>query len=100
MSKEAFEQMFLAASEDPNLLQKLENASEYTEAVSIGAENGFNFTEEEAQAFLNEQGLMEVEQGELSDEDLEAVAGGFIRFKNNKFHFGSSFTFNINIGRR
>jgi predicted ribosomally synthesized peptide with nif11-like leader len=77
MSKEALEQMFQAASEDPNLRQKLENASGYTEAVIIGAENGFNFTEEEAQVFVSEQGLMEVEEGELSNEDLEAVAGGF-----------------------
>ncbi len=96
MSKEALERMFLAASEDPNLRQKLENASEYTEAVSIGAENGFNFSEEEAQAFISEQGI-EVEEGELSNEELEAVAGGFVRSANINIRVGRV---NINIGWR
>lgn len=76
MSKEAVEQMFQAAREDAALQQKLESASGYAEAVKIGADNGFSFTEEEAQAFLAERGLIEGAEGELSEEALEAVAGG------------------------
>ncbi|MBE9234126.1 Nif11-like leader peptide family RiPP precursor [Cuspidothrix issatschenkoi LEGE 03284] len=77
MSKEAVEKMFQAAATNTDLQQKLESASGYAEAVTIGAENGFNFTEEDAQAVLSERGLIEGLEGELSDEALEAVAGGW-----------------------
>jgi predicted ribosomally synthesized peptide with nif11-like leader len=77
MSKEAVEQMFQAAATDTALQQMLESADGYAAAVAIGAENGFNFTEEEAQAVLSERGLIEGLEGELSDEALEAVAGGW-----------------------
>ncbi|WP_066384604.1 MULTISPECIES: Nif11-like leader peptide family natural product precursor [unclassified Anabaena] len=77
MSKEALVKMFEAAKEDAALQQQLEKADGYAEAVKIGAENGFNFTEEEAQAFLAERGLIEGPEGELSEEALEAVAGGW-----------------------
>ncbi|GCL37704.1 protein of unknown function, nitrogen fixation [Sphaerospermopsis reniformis] len=78
MSKEAVEKLFMAASENPDLMAKLESADSYAEAVSIGAENGFNFTEEEAELFLAEYGLDKGLNGELSEEDLEAVAGGAV----------------------
>ena len=77
MSKEAIEQLFQAANEDAALQQKLESADGYAEAVKIGADNGFNFTEDEAQAFLAERGVLEGPEGELSEEALEAVAGGW-----------------------
>lgn len=78
MSKEAIQQLFQYANEDVALQQRLEKASGYAEAVHIGAENGYNFTEEEAQAFLAEHGVIsEGREGELSEEALEAVAGGW-----------------------
>lgn len=77
MSKEAIEQLFQAASNDPTLQQQLENAAGYAEAVKIGADHGFSFTEDEAKAFFSEHGLLEGPDGELSDSALEAVAGGW-----------------------
>lgn len=77
MSKEAIEQMFQAASQDVTLQQQLENAPGYAEAVKIGADHGYQFTEEEAKAFLTERGILEGSEGELSDNALEAVAGGW-----------------------
>lgn len=80
MSKEAVRQLFEAANQDPALQQKLENVGSSAEGVKIGAEHGYNFTEEEAQAFLAEHGVVsegEGPEGELSEDALEAVAGGW-----------------------
>ena len=77
MSKEAIEQLFQAASSDPALQQQLESAGGYAEAVQIGAAHGYDFTEQEAEAFLTERGIIEGPEGELSEEALEAVAGGW-----------------------
>lgn len=88
MSKEAVEQMFQAANTDTALQQKLESVNGYAEAVAIGAENGFEFTEEEAQAVLSERGLIEGPEGELSDEALEAVAGGWFDNWRVRIRFG------------
>jgi predicted ribosomally synthesized peptide with nif11-like leader len=86
MSKESIEQLFQAANEDLTLQQKLENANGYAEAVQIGAENGYEFTEQEAEAFLVERGIVGGPEGELSEEALEAVAGGW--FDNNRIRIG------------
>lgn len=78
MSKEAVEQMIQAAEEDVALQKKLEAAEGFTEVVQIGAEKGYQFTENELQAFMTERGitLKESQEGELSEEALDAVAGG------------------------
>ncbi len=78
MSKEAIEQMFQSAGNDPDLQHQLEAAGGFAQVVEIGAEKGYQFTEAEAQALLRERGIMlgDSEEGELSDEALEAVAGG------------------------
>ena len=79
MSKEAVEQMMQAAANDIALQQKLEAAGGFAAAVKIGADNGYNFTESDAKAVLSEHGLLVEEgpEGELSDQALEAVAGGW-----------------------
>jgi predicted ribosomally synthesized peptide with nif11-like leader len=62
------------------LQKKLEDAQGFVEVVQIGADNGYQFTEDEVQAFMAEHGISvgESEQGELSEEALDAVAGGSI----------------------
>ena len=79
MSKEAVEQMMQAASQDESLQQRLTEAVGFEEVVQIGAEKGYQFTPEELQMVLAERGISvtETEGDELSDEALEAVAGGW-----------------------
>jgi predicted ribosomally synthesized peptide with nif11-like leader len=79
MSKQAVEQMMAAAANDVALQQKLEAAGGFPAAVKIGAENGYDFTEAEAKAVLAEHGILSEPgaEGELSDQALEAVAGGW-----------------------
>ncbi len=68
--------------EEPSLQQELGSAIGEKEGLiaaetvaDIGAKYGYNFTAEEAQE-LREL-VLASESGELSDEQLEAVAGGF-----------------------
>lgn len=78
MSKEAVDSMIQTARKDAALQKKLEDAQGLAEVVQIGAEKGYQFTEDEVQAFLCEHGITigASEQGELSEEALDAVAGG------------------------
>ncbi len=80
MSKEAIDKMMQAANQDAALRQALETAKDLAEVVEIGAENDYQFTKEELQAAVKERGGMLQEdvaaEGELSEEALEAVAGG------------------------
>jgi predicted ribosomally synthesized peptide with nif11-like leader len=80
MSKEAVEQMMKSAGDDLVLQQQLETANGFAEVVQIGAEKGYQFTEADAQALLRERGIPtgDSADGELSEEALETVAGGFI----------------------
>lgn len=81
MSKEAIAQMMQSATQDQPLQQKLEGASGLAEVVKIGGEKDYQFTEDEMQAFLSEHGvpLGDSAEGELSEEGLDAVAGGCIQ---------------------
>ena len=90
MSKEAVEQFMQAASQDAALQQKLEDAQGFVEVVQIGAQKGYQFTEDEVQAFLRERGIPieESAEGELSEEALDAVAGGL--FENLRIRFGDN----------
>ncbi|NMG07824.1 Nif11-like leader peptide family natural product precursor [Brasilonema sp. UFV-L1] len=80
MSIEAVDSLIQAAGKDVALQQKLEAAQGFAEVVQIGTEKGYQFTEEEVQAFLRESGitLEGIQQEELSEEALDAVAGGSI----------------------
>jgi predicted ribosomally synthesized peptide with nif11-like leader len=80
MSKESVEQLMQAAGLDPALQKKLEGAEGFAEVMRIGAEKGYQFTEEEVQAFLSERGVTfeDSAEGELSEEALETVAGGMV----------------------
>ncbi|BAY23403.1 hypothetical protein NIES2100_31680 [Calothrix sp. NIES-2100] len=88
MSKEAIEQMFQAASTDLALQQQIESVDGYADAVKVGADHGYEFTEEEAQEFLVERGIIEGPEGELSEEALEAVAGGWFDNWNVRVRWG------------
>jgi predicted ribosomally synthesized peptide with nif11-like leader len=79
MSKEAVAEMMQAAGQDSALQQRLTEAGGFDEVVQIGAEKGYDFTSEELQMVLAERGISvtETEGDELSDEALEAVAGGW-----------------------
>ncbi|WP_066384610.1 MULTISPECIES: Nif11-like leader peptide family natural product precursor [unclassified Anabaena] len=80
MSKQAIAQMMQSASQDKTLQQQLEQAGGLAEVVNIGAEKGYQFTEEDVQAFLLEHGINfdDSEEGELSEAVLETVAGGMV----------------------
>lgn len=78
MSKAAIEQMLQSAGNDLALQQQLETADGFAQVVKIGAAKGYQFTEAEAQELLREHGIPigDSGHGELSEESLEAVAGG------------------------
>lgn len=78
MSIEAVNSLIQAAGEDTALQQKLEAAQGFADVVKIGAEKGYQFTEQEVQAFLIQSGitLEGMQGGELSEDLLDAVAGG------------------------
>jgi predicted ribosomally synthesized peptide with nif11-like leader len=85
MSVEAVNQFLVRVSEDEKLQQDLANILEAEgndrEAVTeLGATYGYQFTPEELWAEIqNRQSefLPSQQAGELSDEELEAVAGGW-----------------------
>lgn len=66
---------------------ELEEAEGLAEVVEIGAERGYQFTEQDVQNFLSEKGiaLPDSDEGELSEEALEAVSGGW--FQNLRIRF-------------
>ncbi len=80
MSKQAVEQLLETAAKNTALQQQLEAAGGFAKVVQIGAEQGYQFTEEDARIFLSERGISidGNADGELSEEALEAVAGGRI----------------------
>lgn len=79
MSKASVEQFYQEILKDPSLQERLQAVTtrEATAAlaVELGKERGYNFTIEEAQASIDEWFAARPEQ-ELSDAQLEAVAGG------------------------
>ena len=79
MSKENLVKLLEAAAEDDQLMQQLQSATSYEELKSLGSEQGFDLgglSLEEAKRTI---GLLTgaVDEEELSDEELEMVAGGF-----------------------
>ena len=66
MSKESLEQLLKQVVGDEALQAKIGKEIDPEELVALAAENGFSITGEEI-----------IESAELSDEELEDVAGGF-----------------------
>lgn len=91
MSRESVESMMEAASQDETLQQKIASAGSFGEVVQIGSDNGYSFTQEELQIVLAERGISvtgDSESEELSDEALEAVAGGLLDGWNINIRWG------------
>ncbi len=78
MSEQAVIDFLQATQEDAALLARSNEASDLAAVVSIAQEAGYSFTEEdiEASAITMQKAMKQKSDGELSDDDLEAVAGG------------------------
>ncbi|MCA1992632.1 MAG: Nif11-like leader peptide family natural product precursor [Coleofasciculus sp. S288] len=74
MSKANLEQFYQDVLQDQALQEQFRTATDPDSmaalAVQLGQEKGYSFTTEEVQAYIDDQGQ------ELSDELLEAIAGG------------------------
>lgn len=71
MSKEDAEKFIARLQSDEEFRNKVTGADDDATRAKIAKDAGYNFTEEEAKAALPSAG-----DGDLSDEDLEAVSGG------------------------
>ena len=80
MSVGQIEQFYSRAKSDPAILNKLMGGTQTPDefidkAVAIGAETGFSFSRDEADTWIKSQ-IEAKASGELSDLQLEGVAGG------------------------
>lgn len=68
-----------AAQEKPELAAKLETVTSSEQVVEIGASEGLEFTTEEVEDFRQklEEAGQKTENDELSEDQLESVAGGW-----------------------
>jgi len=88
MSKDAVIEFLKKVDGDLGLQEKLDGAlDDEGRAVELflatAAEQGFQFTADEFLEAVQAEGIGE-KDGELSDEDLEAVAGGGMRFSSRR----------------
>lgn len=78
MSKQNLEQFYTLIQSNQELQAQLgaaDNQGSFAEtAARLGQENGYSFTSEDVNAFINQK--RDGVNAELSEEDLEAVAGG------------------------
>lgn len=78
MSKANLEQFYILVQNSEELQQQLgaiQDSQIFNEtAARLGQENGYSFTADEVDAFLKEK--TQQSNAELSDRELEAVAGG------------------------
>ena len=75
MSKETAIAFVKASENDSVLLEKIKAADTPSDVVKIAAEYGYELTEPEIQA-IQTGSSMDWEDGELSEKQLESVAGG------------------------
>lgn len=79
MSKASLEQFYQEILKDQALQERLRTVTDRDSmaalAVELGKEKGYSFTIEEVQVYIDEWTASRPQQ-ELSDEQLEAVAGG------------------------
>lgn len=75
MSQENVQQFYDMVSNNSEMQERLKTAGSkenfFNMAVQLGQENGYTFTSQEVESFLNQRN-----QSELSDRELESVAGG------------------------
>jgi len=84
MATENLVKLMEFAQEKPELASKIGAVTGSEQIVAIGAAEGLEFTTEEAEAFRQQliQLGQKPEDGELNEEDLEAVAGGMMQAMN------------------
>jgi predicted ribosomally synthesized peptide with nif11-like leader len=87
MSIESVRSMIETSKTDATLRQQLQAAEGPEAILTIASEKGYEFTEEELLSVMQEKQLSFGE--ELSEEQLESVAGGG---KGNKTNYGSGST--------
>ncbi len=79
MSNATLARFYQEIVSDPALQQRFQSVNDretiVNTAVQLCQEKGYNFTSEEVQEWLNARST-DVGNGELKDEELEAVAGG------------------------
>ena len=77
MASQELENFLKLVNQDPTLQEQLREAPDREAGIKIalqlGSEKGYSFTEADVQNFLAEA---QKEARELSDEELESVAGG------------------------
>ena len=77
MSKANLEQLRQEVEQDSALQERLNQAQNNESLIAlvteIGQEKGYSFTRQEVKEYINE---MNISQEELSEEQLEAIAGG------------------------
>ena len=71
MSTESISQFFSVVSSDSALKEKLAAITDSVNFVKIAQASGYNFSLEDLQAYIAQHN-----NGELSEDELEAVAGG------------------------
>ena len=85
MSSATMNQFFQDLSEDATMQQQFQEATDreslVNKVVELGKEKGYSFTPSEAEEWLESAAAYMQSQsdanGELNEEELEAVAGGF-----------------------
>jgi predicted ribosomally synthesized peptide with nif11-like leader len=85
MSTEIVRQFLLAVSSDSALQEKLAVATDTQNVVGMASECGYSFTAQELKAVLTE-----ANERELSDNELDAVAGGGGRWPPDLYTAASS----------
>src|SRR5437667_4674784 len=81
MSKKAVYEFVNKVNDNPTLIERIRSKGtsfsheRYAQAVLVGKEQGFDFTEQELRSLGDD--AVRFRDGELTDKDLEAVVGGF-----------------------
>ena len=75
MSEEQLSALLAKLKDDAGLQEKLKGAADLDTAIALAKEAGFNVSEADWLKYQDNQTL------ELSDEELDAVAGGYLYFK-------------------
>lgn len=91
MSKQQIAAFFQAASQDEILTQKVKSAVSPANMIAIATEYGYQFTEDELLQFELERRQSSSDIEDLSERQMEAVAGGLfgICFNTNWTHVGT-----------
>ena len=79
MSEEQLSALLAKLNEDAGLREKLQGAADLDAAVAVAKEAGFDVSKADLLEYQAQQTLELSDDLELSDEDLEKVAGGFSR---------------------